>query len=95
MADLRASGVPGLWLPAELGGSEAAPAEVVDAIAALAAADGSTGWCAAVTLGTNALAAYLPEDGAREIFATPSTITGGSFKPAGTGHGRRPRRPCG
>ncbi len=83
VADLRAGGVPGLWLPAELGGSEASPAEVVDAIAALAAADGSTGWCAAVTVGTNALAAYLPEDGAREIFSSPSTITGGSFNPAG------------
>ncbi|MEA2716834.1 MAG: indole-3-acetate monooxygenase [Actinomycetota bacterium] len=83
VAELRASGIPGLWLPAELGGAEAAPAEVVDAIATLAAADGSVGWCAAVTVGTNALAAYLPEDGAREIFAGPSTITGGSFSPAG------------
>ncbi|MEA2932796.1 MAG: indole-3-acetate monooxygenase [Actinomycetota bacterium] len=83
VAELRASGIPGLWLPAELGGAEAAPAEVVDAIATLAAADGSVGWCAAVTVGTNALAAYLPEDGAREIFADPSTITGGSFNPAG------------
>jgi len=83
VAELRASGVPGLWLPAELGGSEAAPDELVDAIAALAAADGSTGWCAAVTVGTNVLAAYLPEDGAREIFATPATITCASFNPTG------------
>jgi alkylation response protein AidB-like acyl-CoA dehydrogenase len=81
--DLRASGIPALWLPAELGGAEAAPAEVVDAIATLAAADGSTGWCAAVAVGTNALAAFLPEAGAREIFASPSTLTGGSFNPAG------------
>ena len=83
VADLRASGVAGLWLPAELGGSEASPDEVVDAIAMLAAADGSTGWCAAVSVGTSALAAYLPEDGAREIFASPSVLTGGSFNPAG------------
>ncbi len=91
VADLRAAGVPGLWLPAELGGREAVPAEVVDAIVALASADGSTGWCAAVTLGTNALAAYLPEDGAREIFASPTTITGGSFKPAGRATAVDPR----
>ena len=83
VADLRASGILALCLPAELGGAEAPPAEVVDAIATLAAADGSTGWCAAVSVGTTALAAYLPEDGAREIFATPSTITGGSLNPAG------------
>jgi len=83
VADLRASGVPAMWLPAELGGAEAAPAEVVDAIAALAAADGSTGWCAAVAVGTNALAAYLPADGARSIFTSPATLTGGSFNTAG------------
>ncbi len=83
VAGLRASGVPALWLPAELGGAEAAPVDVIDAIGALAAADGSTGWCAAVAVGNNALAAYLPVEGAREIFTTPSTITGGSFNPAG------------
>lgn len=80
---LRASAIPALWLPAELGGAEARPVEVVDAVAALAAADGSTGWCAAVAVGTAAIAAYLPEAGAREIFASPATLTGGSFNTAG------------
>lgn len=83
VADLRASGIPALWLPAELGGAEATPAEVVDAVATLAAADGSTGWCAAVAIGTNALAAFLPEAGAREIFSSPTTLAAGSFNPAG------------
>lgn len=83
VADLRASGIAALWLPVELGGAEAPPAEVVDAIATLAAADGSTGWCAAVALGTNVLASYLSADAAREIFPTPSTLTAGSFNPAG------------
>ncbi len=81
--DLRASGIPALWLPTELGGAEATPAEVMDAIATLAAADGATGWCAAVAVGTNALAAFLPEAGARKIFASPATLTGGSFNTAG------------
>lgn len=83
VAALRASGIPALWLPAELGGAEAAPAVVVDAIATLSAADGSTGWCAAVAVGTNAVAAYLPEAGAREIFASPTTLAAGSFNAAG------------
>jgi alkylation response protein AidB-like acyl-CoA dehydrogenase len=83
VAELRASGIPALWLPAELGGAEAAPSEVVDAIAVLSAADGSTGWCAAVAVGTNALAAYLPAEAAREIFPSPSTLAAGSFNPAG------------
>ncbi|MDQ6910729.1 MAG: acyl-CoA dehydrogenase family protein [Actinomycetota bacterium] len=80
---LRASGVFGMWVPRELGGAESTPADVIDAIELLSAADGSTGWCAAVAVGTGAVAAYLPEAGAREIFSTPSTITGGSFNPAG------------
>jgi alkylation response protein AidB-like acyl-CoA dehydrogenase len=80
---LRESGVPAMWLPHELGGGECTPADVIDAVSMLAAADGSTGWCAAVAVGTGALAAYLPEAGAREIFPTPSTIVGGSFNPAG------------
>ena len=36
-----------------------------------------------MTLSTNALAAYVPEDGAREIFSTPSTLTGGALNPVG------------
>jgi alkylation response protein AidB-like acyl-CoA dehydrogenase len=83
VADLRATGVFSLWLPQELGGTETTPDEVIDAVEVLAAADGSTGWCAAVAVGTNALAAYLPEAGAREIFSSPSVITGGSFNAAG------------
>ena len=83
VTDLRASGIAAMWLPTELGGAEAPPAEVVDAIAILSAADGSTGWCAAVALSTNALAAFLPEAGAREIFSSPSTLTAGSFNAAG------------
>lgn len=83
VTDLRASGIPALWLPAELGGAEAGPAEVVDAIAILSAGDGSTGWCAAVAVGTNVLAGFLPEAGAREIFSSPSTLTAGSFNPTG------------
>lgn len=83
VAELRSSGIPALWLPAELGGAEAAPAVVVDAIATLSAADGSTGWCAAVAVGTNAVAAFLPEAGAREIFSSPTTLAAGSFNAAG------------
>lgn len=83
VAALRASGIPALWLPTELGGAEAPAAEMVDAIAILSAADGSTGWCAAVAAGTAAVAAFLPEAGAREIFASPATLAAGSFNAAG------------
>lgn len=81
--DLRASGMFAMWLPSELGGTEMPPNDVIDVVETLAGADGSTGWCVAVAVGTGALAAYLPEAGAREIFSTPTTVMGGSFNPAG------------
>ncbi len=80
---MRSAGLFGAWVPRALGGAEATPADVIDMVEMLAAADGSTGWCAAVAVGTGALAAYLPEAGAREIFSTPSTIMAGTFNPTG------------
>jgi len=82
---LRASGLGGAFLPAELGGSEMPPHEVAPLLEALAAADGSTGWCAAVSVGNTVLVAYLPEEGARGIVSHPAVLTGGSFNPAGRG----------
>lgn len=83
VTDLRAAGVFGMWLPQELGGTEASPHGVIDVVETLATADGSTGWCTAVAVGMGALAAYLPEEGAREIFSVPSVIAGGTFNPVG------------
>ena len=45
---LRATGIFALAVPRAIGGGEATPDELMDAIEALAAADGSTGWCAMV-----------------------------------------------
>ena len=83
IANLRTTGVLDMWLPRELGGAEVPPPEVFDTIEQLARSDGSTGWCTAVSVGTTALAGYLPEEGARQIFSAPATITGGAFIPAG------------
>lgn len=79
VADLRDTGVVDMWLPCELGGAEVPPPEVFDPIEHLARSDGSTGWCAAVSVGTTALAAYLPEEGARQIFSAPASITGADW----------------
>ncbi len=81
--ELRRAGVFTMWLPRELGGAETAPDEVVRLVEALSEADGSTGWCAAVAVGTGALAAFLPEEGARQVYAGASPVTGGSFAPRG------------
>ncbi len=79
--ELRASGILALTLPKELGGEEADPLLTFRAVEALSAADGSLGWCAAVAVGTGPLAAYLPEEGARAVFARPDVFVGGSLNP--------------
>lgn len=80
---LRATGIFALAVPRALGGGEASPAELMDAIEALAAADGSTGWCAMVGLGNNVAAGYMDEVGAREVFADPTLPVAGIAAPSG------------
>ena len=80
---LRSTGIFRSWLPRELGGAEADPAAVISAIQALAAADASVGWCAAIGIGSNLVAGYLPRRGAEEIFPTGSEVAGGSLAPGG------------
>ena len=59
---LHRSGLHRLAIPAELGGLEAPVRTTVAAVAAIAATDGSTGWCAAIGAGSNVFAGYLPRD---------------------------------
>jgi alkylation response protein AidB-like acyl-CoA dehydrogenase len=81
---LRRSGLNRMAIPAELGGLEASVPDTADAIAAISAVDGSAGWCAAIGAGSNVFAGYLPEDGAREVFADPDQGNATMFAPAGT-----------
>ena len=83
VAALRASGIHRLLLPYELGGLAARPAVLVTAVMTLAAADGSTGWCAAIGAGSNFFAGLLPEAGAREVFTDPDAPGAGMFSPLG------------
>ena len=70
-AALRTSGLLRMYLPKELGGYEARPVELVRAIATLAAADGSTAWCAAIAAGGAYFGGLLPRAGAQQVFANP------------------------
>jgi indole-3-acetate monooxygenase len=66
---LKDSGVFRLLLPAEYGGAEAGPLELLQVISRLSRADGSLGWLARVlTSETGYAAASLPEETARELF---------------------------
>ncbi|HEX2903029.1 MAG TPA: acyl-CoA dehydrogenase family protein [Jatrophihabitans sp.] len=80
---LHRAGVFRLWVPVELGGYEAQPAEVVELIRTLAAADGATGWCAATGVASNIAGAVLAEPVARKVYAEPDTLCGGALAPGG------------
>jgi len=71
-----------LWLPRALGGPELPPADFVRVIEELTRADGSVGWCAAVSSVCSLLAGSLPEASAREIFKDHN-IVAGTVNPTG------------
>ncbi len=84
-ATLARHGLFRLLVPRALGGGEVAPADLLDIIETLAAADGSVAWCVMVCATTGMLAAYLDEEAAAEIFGDPDAIVGGVAAPRGLG----------
>src|SRR4051812_37563485 len=87
VAAMRDEGVFRMLVPEAVGGLEAHPVELVNAVAGLARADGAAGWCAAIGATSGLLAGYLPQKSAREIYGDPRAISGGVFAP----HGRATR----
>ena len=85
VAALAEAGLFTLCLPAAYGGPGISMVAMIDAIAAIARADASAGWCAGIASTTSSLAAYVSPDLAREVYASPSVATGGVFAPNGRG----------
>ena len=85
----EASGLAGLVSPTALGGHAMPPALMTEAIEAISMADASAGWCCGIGLGSNHLAAVVPEPTARELFTDVSRGGAGPFAPGG------PARPDG
>lgn len=83
VAGLHETGVFRLWMPRELGGFEADPADVVQLLQTLSEADGSTGWCAATGVASNIAGALLSEATARRLYLTGSELCGGALMPGG------------
>ena len=77
------AGLYRLCVPASLGGGEAHPRVLVEAVEALAQGDAAAGWCVAVCATSGMLAAYLREDVAREVYGDPAAVVGGVFAPMG------------
>jgi alkylation response protein AidB-like acyl-CoA dehydrogenase len=83
VAGIRATGLNRAFIPAALGGDDAPLLDVVDAIERIASIDGSTGWCAAVGMGTNAFSGYVAPDAAAEVWTDPDQGNASMFGPFG------------
>jgi indole-3-acetate monooxygenase len=80
---LRAADLFRLCVPRDLGGAEAPPRELVEAVETLAWSDASVAWILAVTATSGLLAAYLEEEPAREVYGVAGVAVGGVFSPRG------------
>jgi alkylation response protein AidB-like acyl-CoA dehydrogenase len=77
------AGLMRMCVPAVYGGPEVDPLSFANTIIALAHADGAAGWCAMIASTTSSMSAFLPADGAVEIFGDRATVAGGVFAPNG------------
>ena len=91
-AELAAAGLYRLCVPAALGGGEAPPAELLEAVEALATGDGAAGWCVAVCA-TAGMLGRVPRarGGPRRSGASLPASSAACSRPMGA-RGRRGRR---
>jgi len=82
---LADAGLMRMCVPAIYGGPDVDPVTLVEAIEALARADGAAGWCSMIASTTSSMAGFLPAESAREMYGDRSSITGGVFAPNGKG----------
>ena len=84
---IAAAGLRGIAVPGEVGGVDLPLAQAVEVWSELARADGSIGWCAFASDSAAAyFGAYLPDEGAHEIFGHGGVpLIAGQFAPNGTG----------
>jgi alkylation response protein AidB-like acyl-CoA dehydrogenase len=81
--DLISTGIFRMGVPHALGGDGTDPLDALRAIETVAAADGSTGWCTMLGIGFGTVAGYMPDAGAREVFADPCLPGALVAEPAG------------
>jgi alkylation response protein AidB-like acyl-CoA dehydrogenase len=81
--ELQTSGLMRAGAPASLGALEAPPATTLDAAERIARGDASAGWCVSIAATSSLLAAYLPPEGASEIFGDPRAVAAGVWAPRG------------
>jgi alkylation response protein AidB-like acyl-CoA dehydrogenase len=72
-----------LCVPRSVGGGEADAATLIAVCEELARGDAAAGWCIAVMSTAGMVGAYIPEEAAREIYGSPTSVVGGVFAPRG------------
>ena len=84
MRRLAEAGLFSICVPERYGGGELSARDVLRVLEAVSRSDGATGWCVMIGATTGVLAASLPEEFAREIYAAnPHGVTGGAAAPLG------------
>jgi alkylation response protein AidB-like acyl-CoA dehydrogenase len=86
VGSLRASGLLRAGAPRALGAAQAPPAVTLRCAETVARGDASAGWCVSIAATSSLLSAYLPEDGAAEIFGDADTVAAGVWAPQGSAH---------
>jgi indole-3-acetate monooxygenase len=86
ISSLQASGLLRAGAPAALGAAQAPPAVTLRCAETVARGDASAGWCVSIAATSSLLSAYLPEDGATEIFGAADAVAAGVWAPSGTAH---------
>jgi alkylation response protein AidB-like acyl-CoA dehydrogenase len=83
LEQLRATGLMRAGVPAALGALEAPPATTLRGAEKIAQGDASAGWCVSIAATSSLLSAYLPAEGAAEIFTDPQMVAAGVWAPRG------------
>ena len=78
----RDAGVFRMCVPKDLGGLEVDLPVSYEVFEALARLDSAVGWCMMLALSNAIFGAWLPGEGAAEIFGDPNTIVGGTLFPS-------------
>lgn len=84
LEELCATGLMRAGVPTALGALEAPPAITLRGAEKIAQGDASAGWCVSIAATSSLLSAYLPEEGAAEIFTDPQMVAAGVWAPRGT-----------
>ena len=80
---LAGAGLYRMLTPREYGGLEVSVETFVEVIERLASYEASAAWCTFIDCTACILAAYLPNEGASELFSNPQLKAAGVFAPRG------------